>query len=818
MSGRFYAFRDVGSYYFPLYEWIGIHWWNGGSVPLWNPHENGGLPLVSDPTAALWYPGKWIFAAPLSYPVCFQIFLVSHVVLAWWGLYFNCRLWNRSQIASSLAAGSYAFGGYVLFQVSNPPYLIGAAWLPWAIAWGESTLRRGDRRALLASSCCLSLMMLGGDPQTAIHTVIALALYLVWHASWVAWMRLSTLVLTTCVLSSVVILPSSTWVDRTDRATQSPRSVWDLLDGESGGRWTDLVADPEPNTHDQRIYRYSYSPVRWLEWVWPNISGDLFPSNQRWIKKWSANRPTWVPSLYMGLLTIIAACSVWNVRGQDRRRRWMSRLLVISLIAACGRFGLVALGERLAGDSWLAGGVGGLYHAMVTLIPGYEFFRYPAKWLVFSSLAIACLAAWGVDGLLDRESGRTARHGQSAVKLTVFVTAATMLALIIHLAGWTQAWFRGDSIITDRLFGPFDSQGARWCVTRALLHATLMGGLLLTLLRWTDGISKHRKGLGWALLLIGVTDLVVANHRLTPTASSGLWQRPSDRATELQRDHLFPYRVQQLNQTRFFPARDKTRIFDQHWQQANRIGLPKHHMLSERPLELVDVAGSAAPLDWQRLEQAAASRQAFMAMIGVELVMTIQPARTANTRCEVTWQNVESAEPRFWIARYAIELSSDRRRVLSTTMWNQIANRPPGAVYLSGPTGAVSRPLATVFQNGPRRGEEHVKCVAYRPNTIQLDVLLDSPGWVVINDRFHPGWHAQFTTVGSEKTDRSANSAKPLDIRCANGWARAIWLPAGNHLVTMQFRPLEFLTGAMLSIAAWLAVSVYLWLASRVKR
>ena len=33
-----------------------------------------------------------------------------------------------------LAGVSYAWGGSVIFQYCNLPYLIGAAWLPWGVA------------------------------------------------------------------------------------------------------------------------------------------------------------------------------------------------------------------------------------------------------------------------------------------------------------------------------------------------------------------------------------------------------------------------------------------------------------------------------------------------------------------------------------------------------------------------------------------------------------------------------------------------------------------------------------------------------------
>ena len=36
--------------------------WNQGRWPLWEPEENAGMPLLGNPTAAVLYPGKLVFA------------------------------------------------------------------------------------------------------------------------------------------------------------------------------------------------------------------------------------------------------------------------------------------------------------------------------------------------------------------------------------------------------------------------------------------------------------------------------------------------------------------------------------------------------------------------------------------------------------------------------------------------------------------------------------------------------------------------------------------------------------------------------------
>ena len=59
------AFRDVSHFYTPLYEYVASrtsdHW-----LPLWNPLDQTGLPLVGETTTAVLYPVRWaVFSLPL---------------------------------------------------------------------------------------------------------------------------------------------------------------------------------------------------------------------------------------------------------------------------------------------------------------------------------------------------------------------------------------------------------------------------------------------------------------------------------------------------------------------------------------------------------------------------------------------------------------------------------------------------------------------------------------------------------------------------------------------------------------------------------
>src|SRR3954447_7022220 len=62
LRDRQFAFRDAGHYYYPLYRRVQQEW-EAGRWPLWMPEANAGMPLLGNPTAAVLYPGKLLYAS-----------------------------------------------------------------------------------------------------------------------------------------------------------------------------------------------------------------------------------------------------------------------------------------------------------------------------------------------------------------------------------------------------------------------------------------------------------------------------------------------------------------------------------------------------------------------------------------------------------------------------------------------------------------------------------------------------------------------------------------------------------------------------------
>jgi hypothetical protein len=168
-NDRNFAYRDAAHFYYPYYKLIAAEW-GAGRVPLWNPYENGGEPLAAQPTAAVWYPGKLLFALP--YPLAFKSYHLLHVVLAWWAAFWCGRTFGLSRGAAAIAGTGYAFSGFVLFQLYNIVFLVGAAWLPLGLACMDRVVRAPSRGSAFGLAAVLAMQILGGDPEVAILTLL----------------------------------------------------------------------------------------------------------------------------------------------------------------------------------------------------------------------------------------------------------------------------------------------------------------------------------------------------------------------------------------------------------------------------------------------------------------------------------------------------------------------------------------------------------------------------------------------------------------------------------------------------------------------
>jgi hypothetical protein len=595
--GHQFAYRDSGHFYYPLYQHVQKEWNAGRWPPLWEPEENGGMPLLGNPTAAVLYPGKIIYAL-LPYPWAARVYVIAHTALAFAAMLCLMRSWNASWTAAGISALSYAFGAPVLFQYCNIIYLVGAAWLPLGIRAVDRWLRLGERRSLLLLAVVLAMETLGGEPEVAYVTGLCAAGYALVLArrrmpkGKRPGSRVPIVVLgivgiamwTALTLFAALYLPAM----RPEPARFPPRAfawmpwvpwavglAWGILGVIVVTRWyrrqwrwpaatmlagllgaAALAASLSAvqllpvleftrrsgrsageGTHD--IYPFSLAPIRLGEFLWPNVSGTAFNRNRGWliaIPNPTLHSEVWVPSLYVGGLTLILAVGAAGFRGASPWRGWLTAIAVLSLLAALGEFTSPLWWARwspavarqigphdtvdtatIRHDMRLRDGDGGFYWALATILPGFKQFRFPCKLLTFTALAISGLAGLGWDGIVEGRWRRTAVFSAAGA-------AASLVVLAVVFANRTRiiAAFGTLQGEVGSAFGPLEPEGAFADLAGGLIQAAavLAVGFALVL-----AASRRRSSLLANALAIAVVtiDLGVANVRYILTEPQSLF-------------------------------------------------------------------------------------------------------------------------------------------------------------------------------------------------------------------------------------------------------------------------------------------------------
>jgi hypothetical protein len=90
---------------------------------------------------------------------------------------------------------------------------------------------------------------------------------------------------------------------------------------------------------------------------------------------------------------------------------------------------------------------------------------------------------------------------------------------------------------------------------------------------------------------------------------------------------------------------------------------------------------------------------------------------------------------------------------------------------------------------GARRSYVIARIAADEPERVTADVNSDAPGILILADLWYPGWSAEA-------------DGHPTALYRADGYLRAVALPAGSHRVVFRYRPFSFYAGAAVSLIA----------------
>ena len=409
-TNRVLATGDILLYFYPYRDYAAAAL-RSGDVPLWNPYIFLGVPFLANPQAAVLYPLHW----PLSWlSVTSQVYWSAalHTWLLGLGGFVLLRTWGHSRWAGLVTGVVLAGSGFYGGLIGHLNQMNGAAWLPWALAvlvWvgqGEIKWRRLARAGGMFG-LLVALMLLAGHTQTLYINLFGLGIWAIWP-----------LVATIFPLSFRPEGGIPLWIRRHtqgDSSSQTPPGARN----DNAALVTDGIVDKAGEKRERFSAALRITGERLAVYALGVVLGTLVAAPQllptmelsaRGLRQGGLSygeassfslKPlllpwTLLPSYglvdlgvifstqgyteyvaYVGAIALIlAVVGVWRARGSA----WSSGLL------------LALLGLFLAAGRWNP-----IYYLLYWVVPGFDLFRAPARWMMMYTLGMAILAGIGLE-------------------------------------------------------------------------------------------------------------------------------------------------------------------------------------------------------------------------------------------------------------------------------------------------------------------------------------------------------------------------------------------------------------------------------------
>ncbi|HUP85275.1 MAG TPA: YfhO family protein [Acidimicrobiales bacterium] len=383
-------------------------------LPQWNPYVFGGAPHLANPQVGALYPLKYPFLWLPPHRAVLALTWV-HLVLLALGmvalLAVSMKLRPEAVYVGSFAAvGS----GVVVSQLPHFEQLLTIAWIPWLLFSIDVTLARRVRAGVGLTLIALTtaLMLLCGHQQPAYYALLlasawALGRFLDDRRIWPAAV-IPAGIICGFGLAAMQLLPTAKLVSRSIRSGGLTLGSVDVPEFTLHGRdtFTALLGDPFSTT----------TPV----------GGEVYAA-------------VGVACIFLAIVGVAASMLT-------PERRWHAP--VVALAAAGGL--LLAMGTGTP-----------VYRVAFSRMPGLDLFRVPARSLVIFDIAVAVLAALGLD-LVARKLSRRAVTGGASV-----VAGLGTIGLLVQMslpAGRTVlAWaLVGGVVVVAAVVHVFGVETSRW--------------------------------------------------------------------------------------------------------------------------------------------------------------------------------------------------------------------------------------------------------------------------------------------------------------------------------------------------------------------
>ncbi len=427
-----------------------------GQIPLWNPYQLGGMPLLGDIQAAVFYLPNllldlfyWNTDIPYE---GFERLVVAHYALAGLFMYSYLRSLKLSKSAALLGAIAFQFNGFFIGHRGHYSMFSVVIWVP-AILWSLDQIRQSAQRPkmfawVLAGGFFLSQMIMGGHPQLSFYSgifILSYSLFQLWpdikegavtlfNRSRPFWQNNAFIRLTTFGITAFIGIGLSAiaWIP-----------MWELLGRSLRSEPTFAFASQFPLLPRNLITLFV---PEFLDW-----SGTEF-------------------RIYAGILTLVLTVVAWILPDWKRRELiFFTAVLIIATIMSLGNFTAI-------------------HSFLYRFIPGFSSVRVAARIFYFANFSLVVLAALGFETLLTQLTQANKDRLHRFVLVNRWPFAFTCIALLLGYSLLTTNYrpVTDQFYFYDSLFGAFTN--APETADNYLLFTRIINGVWLFLLFWGSSL------------------------------------------------------------------------------------------------------------------------------------------------------------------------------------------------------------------------------------------------------------------------------------------------------------------------------------------
>jgi hypothetical protein len=758
--------RDMFFDFLPQHSFAKQVFWSG-QIPLWSSHSGCGKPFAADPQTATFYPLHAVFYL-FSASTALRIYCGMHLWVAGAGMFALARHWRMDVAPALVTALSCMFSSWLIANLEFANNLAAAVWAPLIVLTlsqiartllAEDVWRQKARVAnlTLILALLLAVQYLSGFPEFVVYTGILAVTYVVavclFHR---AFRALATTLLSLAAAGMLAILLAA------------PQLLLSL----EFVPLSERAAKIDPGVHIASLQLHNLS-----QFVLPFINGRPGYPEQFWA---GTVFEFWLGTCYVGILPLILVCfSMLAFRREDlpSERKFLCAFLL----------GALTLGILMA-----LGGNTPLYQFFYSIVPGFDRFRFPSKFLVLVLFAVSLLA-----GLGWQEIHETCKSQAAAQRLLKIVLVSGGLTIAVFGCGYVSVisspWFF--RFLTNGLF-PTSEHAYRSELNDYMLALTFLAasvGVILAL------IVRRERWTVWLAPALVFTNLFFVTRGLHPMADQSVYRtKPENMLSDAIK--LTNWRVHSVYgpvQQWLYASGDDSLIkwaisagvgdswlrfgIDQTWQGGQKL---------ERYFALYYLLWSLPPAQSEKLADLLSVRYA---LVGAPFDQIYRRGASRNL------QLVErpTARPRAFLVADWVRAArvDDTQQAVSEILRKMLApnfNAAHTAVVESAISGAssveASIPEPTAANGG---GAGQVYSVQDTVNEVIVHVMAERKALLVLSDAWYPGWIALVDGI-----------AKP--IFRTNFHFRGVFLEAGEHELHFVFAPQRFRIGlwiASLTIA-----------------